>query len=98
MVEHLAQIVISTVVGNTFMRRVFDEMYFRTARLRFSFLAEQSWEDEVSIFSKDMELLRDALEQGDLDGVGALVGKSIHETFVRMKPLLETLGPRTSSQ
>ena len=69
-------------------------MYFRTARLRFHLLAEQAWDHEVSLLAKDMELLRDAMVRDDLDGVGALVGNSIQDTFTRMQPFLERLDSR----
>ncbi|MCP4315852.1 MAG: GntR family transcriptional regulator [Hyphomicrobiales bacterium] len=79
---------ICRVVGNSMLLRNYDEMYFRTARLRFYFLPKQSWDSEVSILLKDIELTVKAMENNDAKGVGFVTRNSIYNAFVRLEPLL----------
>lgn len=76
---------ICTMVANPLLRRIYDEMYFRTARLRTCVLPDQAWSHEVSALARDIELILDAMERNDFDGVAALVGNSVHETFARVE-------------
>lgn len=82
---------ICRVVGNSMLLRVYDEMYFRTARLRVYFLPKQNWDNEVSILLKDIELTVKAMENNDAKGVGFVTRNSIYNAFVRLEPLLADL-------
>ena len=81
---------ICRVIGNTMLLHVYDEMFFRTARLRVYFLPKQNWDNEVSILLKDIELTVKAMENNDAKGVGFVTRNSIYNTFVRLEPLLSS--------
>ncbi|MEX3008925.1 GntR family transcriptional regulator [Hoeflea sp. TYP-13] len=82
---------ICSVIGNDMLLRIYDEMYFRTARMWFHFLPRQDWDSEVSIFLKDIELTLKAMENNDAKGVGFVTRNSIYNAYVRLEPILSAI-------
>lgn len=87
-IDMQAHAAVCRVVGNDILRRVHDEMYFRTARMRILFLRDQSWTREVLLLARDLGRLHEAMETGHAEGVGTAVRASLLELLVRMEPQL----------
>ncbi|MEM6462907.1 MAG: GntR family transcriptional regulator [Pseudomonadota bacterium] len=84
---------ICSVIGNSMLWRVYDEMYYRTARLRFCLLPKLDWEMEVTGLQKDIEFASQTMRNHDAKGFGFVVRNSIYNAHMRLKPLLnETPG------
>ncbi len=85
---------ICRIIGNENLFQIYDELYFRTARIWFYFLPEQDWDDEILIFMKDIELTLTAMENNDAKGVGFITRNAVYNAYVRLEPIFAP--PETS--
>ncbi len=79
---------ICTLIGNDLMRRMYDELYFRTARMWFHFMPRLDWRSEVAVFLNDVEMTQRAMARGDVRAVGFITRNAIAAALVRLSDLL----------
>lgn len=70
------QKVLSSLTGNEPLRDTIDLLYYRVARIWFSFLPQLGWEDMVSGQLSELHELKSAMECNDIRGVGQ--ARSLH--------------------
>ena len=63
---------ICSLIGNRQLHQVYEDLYYRTARVWFYFLPRLDWREEVSIFHQDIALRAGAMKRGDVKAVGYL--------------------------
>ena len=81
---------ISALIGNSMLRRTYNELYYRNARMWFHFLPQLDWEMEMSAFTETIKLQRDAMAQRDSVAVGFITRNSISNVIYRLNHLLNT--------
>jgi DNA-binding GntR family transcriptional regulator len=72
------------LIGHPQLARVYDEMYYRTARMWFSFLPKLEPEEEVSILLNDIDTIAQAMQRGDTVAVGYILRNSIDAVIWRL--------------
>lgn len=82
---------ICSLIGNRQLRRVYDDLYFRTARVWFYFLPKLDWHDEVSIFHQDIAARLAAMERGDAKAVGFLTRNAVSAVLIRLDSLIRMI-------
>ena len=70
------QKILSDLTGNEPLRETIELLYYRVARIWFSFLPQLGWEDMVSGQLSELQELRSAMECNDIRGVGQ--ARSLH--------------------
>jgi hypothetical protein len=76
------------LIGNRPLRRVYDELYYRTARMWFYLLPRMDWSEEVTALADDIRLVRRALARGDVAAMGYITRNAISDGLVRVGDLL----------
>ena len=82
---------ISTLIGNRQLLQVYDDLYYRTARVWFYFLPRLDWREEVSIFHQDIAARRRAMERGDAKAVGFLTRNAVSAVLIRLDSLISQI-------
>jgi len=75
---------IMALIGHPQLARVYDEMYYRTARMWFSFLAKLGPDSEISILSNDIDTIAHAMQRGDTVAVGYIMRNAINAVIWRL--------------
>lgn len=70
------QKILSSLTGNEPLRETIDLLYYRVARIWFSFLPQLGWEDMVSGQLSELQELKSAMVRNDIRGVGQ--ARSLH--------------------
>lgn len=82
---------ICSLIGNRQLLLVYDDLYYRTARVWFYFLPKLDWRQEVSIFHQDIAARRSAMERGDTKAVGFLTRNAVSAVLVRLDSLISQI-------
>lgn len=82
---------ICSLIGNRHLRQVYDDLYFRTARVWFYFLPRLDWRQEVSIFHHDIQVRLRAMERGDTRAVGFLTRNAVSTVLIRLDSLISQI-------
>ena len=82
---------ICSLIGNRELLQVYDDLYYRTARVWFYFLPKLDWREEVSIFHRDIADRLDAMERGDARAVGFLTRNAVSAVVMRLDSLISLL-------
>jgi len=82
---------ICSLIGNRQLLQVYDDLYFRTARVWFYFLPRLDWREEVSIFHQDIVSRLSAMERGDTKAVGYLTRNAVSAVLIRLDALISQL-------
>ena len=85
---------ICSVIGNRQLLRVYDDLYYRTARVWSYFLPRLDWREEVSIFHRDIAARVDAMTRGDIRALGFLTRNAVSAVLIRLDSLIDQM--RTS--
>lgn len=75
---------VCSLIGHPQLFEVYDELYYRTARMWFALLPRLDWQEEISVFLEDIELQLRALRRGDVRGVGFLVRNALSAVLHRV--------------
>jgi DNA-binding GntR family transcriptional regulator len=75
------------LIGNQPLRRIYDELYYRSARMWFFFLPRLNWPEEVAALGQDIRLVRRALARGDVAAMGFLTRNAISDGLFRVGDL-----------
>lgn len=76
------------LIGNPHLLRTYDRMFFLTARMWVHFLPRLDWPREVATFRRETEDWLQAVERGDIEGLGFLIRNSLAHVLHRIAPLL----------
>jgi DNA-binding GntR family transcriptional regulator len=80
---------ISRLIGNQMLRRTYDELYFRNARMWFYFLPRLDVKAEIEVFLDDIRLTGKAMKRGDVEAVGYITRNAISAVLYRLDDLLD---------
>ncbi|MGF1609339.1 MAG: GntR family transcriptional regulator, partial [Kiloniellales bacterium] len=80
-----------SLIGNRQLLQVYDDLYFRTARVWFYFLPRLDWRQEVTIFHQDIASRLSAMERGDTKAVGFLTRNAVSAVLIRLDALISQL-------
>jgi DNA-binding GntR family transcriptional regulator len=80
------------LIGNRPLRRIYDELYYRTARMWFYFLPRMGWREEVAALRDDIRMSRRALARGDVAAMGFMTRNAISESLFRVGDLFDERG------
>jgi DNA-binding GntR family transcriptional regulator len=83
------------LIGNQPLRRTYDELYYRTARMWFFFLPRMDWREEVAALGDDIRLVRRALARGDVAAMGYVTRNAISDGLFRVGDLFAANGAGT---
>ena len=79
---------VCSVIGNSLLKKTYDELYYRTARMWFHFLPKLDWAQEVATFASDIEQTLSAMRRGDTRAVGFLVRNAVSAAAIRLDGLI----------
>ena len=82
---------ICSVIGNRQLLQVYDELYYRTARVWFYFLPHLDWREEVTIFHRDIAARVDAMKRGDVKALGYLTRNAVSAVLIRLDSLIDQI-------
>jgi len=82
---------ICSLIGNRQLLRVYDDVYYRTARVWFYFLPRLDWRQEVTIFHQDIAARVSAMQRGDSKAVGFLTRNAVSAVLVRLDSLISRI-------
>lgn len=82
---------ICSLIGNRQLLQVYDDLYYRTARVWFYFLPRLDWRQEVSIFHQDIAARLAAMERGDSKAVGFLTRNAVSAVLIRLDSLISQI-------
>ena len=82
---------ICSLIGNRQLQQVYDNLYFRTARVWFYFLPKLDWRQEVSIFHQDISARLSAMHRGDTKAVGFLTRNAVTAVLIRLDTLISQI-------
>lgn len=82
---------ILSLIGNRQLRQVYDDLYYRTARVWFYFLPRLDWRQEVMIFHQDIAARRNAMQRGDSKAVGLLTRNAVSAVLIRLDSLISQI-------
>ncbi len=82
---------ICSLIGNRQLQQVYDDLYFRTARVWFYFLPRLDWRQEVSIFHQDISARLSAMQRGDTKAVGFLTRNAVSAVLIRLDSLISQI-------
>lgn len=82
---------ICSLIGNRQLLRVYDDLYYRTARVWFYFLPRLAWRQEVMIFYQDISARLSAMQRGDTKAVGFLTRNAVSAVLVRLDSLINQI-------
>ncbi len=78
------QKMLSDLTGNEPLRETIDLLYFRVARIWFTFLPQLGWEDMVSGQVSELQELKSVMESDDIRGVGQARSIHLHKMLKRI--------------
>lgn len=79
---------VTSLIGNRQLLQVYDDLYYRTARVWFYFLPTLDWRQEVSIFHRDIADRLKAMQRGDVKAVGFLTRNAVSAVLIRLDSLI----------
>lgn len=79
---------ICSVIGSSLLKKTYNELYYRTARMWFHFLPKLDWAQEVTIFASDIDQTLGAMRRGDTRAVGFLVRNAVSAAAIRLDSLI----------
>ena len=79
---------ICSLIGNRQLLQIYDDLYYRTARVWFYFLPKLDWRQEVTIFHNDIAARRKAMENDDTKAVGFLTRNAVSAVLIRLDSLI----------
>jgi DNA-binding GntR family transcriptional regulator len=79
---------ICSLIGNRQLLQIYDDLYYRTARVWFYFLPKLEWRQEVTIFHNDIAARRKAMENDDTKAVGFLTRNAVSAVLIRLDSLI----------
>jgi len=79
---------ISSLIGNRQLLQVYDDLYYRTARVWFYFLPKLDWREEVAIFHREIDDRLKAMQRGDVKAVGFLTRNAVSAMLIRLDSLI----------
>ena len=82
---------ICSLIGNRQLLQVYDDLYYRTARVWFYFLPRLDWRQEVSIFHHDIDARLAAMRRGDTRAVGFLTRNAVSAVLIRLDSLISQI-------
>jgi DNA-binding GntR family transcriptional regulator len=82
---------ISSLIGNRQLLQVYDDLYYRTARVWFYFLPRLDWRQEVSIFHRDIDDRLKTMQRGDVKAVGFLTRNAVSAVLIRLDSLISQI-------
>lgn len=82
---------ICSLIGNRQLLQVYDDLYYRTARVWFYFLPRLDWRQEVSIFHQDIQARLSAMQRGDSKAVGYLTRNAVSAVLIRLDSLISQI-------
>ncbi len=78
------QKMLSDLTGNEPLRETIDLLYYRVARIWFTFLPQLGWKDMVSGQEAELQELKSAMERNDIRGVGRARSLHLHNMLTRI--------------
>lgn len=87
---------ICSVIGHPLLYQVYDELYYRTARMWSYFLPRLDWASEIEIFQGDIEAQMRTMQRGDIRGVGFLVRNAVSAAVIRFADIFEEVKEDTA--
>lgn len=84
---------VCSVIGHPQLLEVYDELYYRTARMWFTLLPRLEWREEVAVFLEDIELLLRALRRNDVRAAGFLVRNALSAVLYRVMVRQDSAAP-----
>ncbi len=82
---------ICSLIGNRQLLQVYDDLYYRTARVWFYFLPKLDWRQEVTIFHHDIDDRWKAMQRGDVKAVGFLTRNAVSAVLIRLDSLISEI-------
>jgi len=82
---------ICSLIGNRQLLQVYDDLYFRTARVWFYFLPRLDWRQEVAIFQQEISARLSAMQRGDSKAVGFLTRNAVSAVLIRLDSLISQI-------
>lgn len=76
------------LIGNTHLRRTYDEMYFRSVRAWFQFVPKLDFETERTALLNDISQTMSAVRRGDIGAVGFITRNAVSEGLYRLDALV----------
>lgn len=80
---------ISRLIGNQMLRRTYDELYYRNARMWFYFMPHLDVRTEIAVFLDDICLTGKAMKRGDVAAVGYITRNALSAVLYRLDDLLD---------
>ena len=77
------------LIGNDLLRRTYDELYYRTARIWFHLLPKLDLKSEFSALQRDYQQTLKAVMRGDVKAVGFITRNSLSEELYRINDLID---------
>ena len=79
---------ICSLIGNSLLLQVYDDLFYRTIRMWTYFLPQRDWHSEVSFFLAHIEATHQAMQRDDTRAVGFLVRNAVSAAVIRLDDLL----------
>lgn len=79
---------IVSLIGHPQLARVYDELYYRSARMWISFLNKLNQEREIVLFSDDIDSVTNALKRNDMVAVGYILRNTLNAVVWRLDELI----------
>lgn len=77
------------LIGNDLLRRTYDELYYRTARIWFHLIPKLDLKSEFSALQRDYQQTLKAVMRGDVKAVGFITRNSLSEELYRINDLID---------
>lgn len=78
------QEMLAGLIGSAPLREVIELLYFRVARIWFTYLPKLDWNEVMSAQLTELTEMRDAMARNDLRGVGQVRSLHLHGILVRI--------------
>ena len=79
---------IVSLIGHPQLARVYDELYYRSARMWISFLNQLNQQREIGLFADDIDGVIQALKRNDMVAVGYILRNSLNSVVWRLDELI----------
>jgi len=83
---------IVSLIGHPQLARVYDELYYRSARMWISFLNKLNHEREIGFLSDDIDNVAHALKRTDMVAVGYIMRNTLNAVVWRLDELIGNEG------
>ncbi len=77
------------LIGNAYLRRAYDEMYYRSVRAWFQFVPKLDFETERAALLNDIAQTKNAILRGDVAAVGFITRNAVSEGLFRLDALMQ---------